>query len=634
MSACGSNPTHTGFQPPKTHPHTRTQTIHDSTKTIHANPTIVATVASPPTSSFAELPAAIDPLSSQRVVALVQAGTVSQVLATTNGGQSWTVRGTVPSASAQLDFPTPAVGYAWDATSLWSTTDGGQTWTKQNAIGLQDVGFSSPSNGMAIQNGAVMQTHDGGQEWSSSLKPAGTRFDDVSVVNRQVAYASAATPQGPVLYRTTNGGQTWVPILSGTHDSTFAPAYQAYVNTFKTPTLPSFTTEASTTFTSPNDGWLVAFDGAQLATAVFHTTNGGASWGYSWGNDGCAMGCNAAGLGLYPAAFYGSSLAWRYDQQHFDRSSDGGRHWTKSASLPINLGANQAIRQTVFVSSQTGWWAGPAGIFATHDGGLHWTRQWPLQPQRASSVAFTQHGYGWLVSQDSPSKLWITTDGGHEWQESPRSFGTISSLDLWGRGRGMVVDLSGLSWMTSNGGATWTPVPLPKKFMSGMTQAYNLQYVNPNDGYLNTADGHLWATHDGGRHWRMVKQLPFGPFVGDFISAKVGWALDGPVSGPKTNWRLMLRETRDGGQIWHPMGSVPDQGVAGVSFTNQQAGWIINGNHLLHTTDGGRSWTAVNLPGVSPAAVIESGRTVYITTVNARVLKSTDDGHHWAPIVP
>nr|WP_243239815.1 YCF48-related protein [Sulfobacillus harzensis] len=132
----------------------------------------------------------------------------------------------------------------------------------------------------------------------------------------------------------------------------------------------------------------------------------------------------------------------------------------------------------------------------------------------------------------------------------------------------------------------------------------------------------------------MIKQGPSGPFFVDFVTPEIGWSLEGPVSGPKTQWQLRLTETQDGGKTWHPVGTVTQHGETTISFVTAHAGWIIDGNRLLHTTDGGRHWAAVNMAGVNPMAVTQTGQAVYVTTGNEGVLKSIDGGNHWITIVP
>ena len=82
--------------------------------------------------------------------------------------------------------------------------------------------------------------------------------------------------------------------------------------------------------------------------------------------------------------------------------------------------------------------------------------------------------------------------------------------------------------------------------------------------------------------------LPQNAYSVDFLTAAVGWTLDA-----KNNTVLY---TRDGGQHWATLGTIPSsQGVADLQFVNSAIGWALGsepaGNTLIKTSDGGQTWT-------------------------------------------
>jgi photosystem II stability/assembly factor-like uncharacterized protein len=106
-----------------------------------------------------------------------------------------------------------------------------------------------------------------------------------------------------------------------------------------------------------------------------------------------------------------------------------------------------------------------------------------------------------------------------------------------------------------------------------------------DDVFLAT-DGGLLASHDGGRHWRLVSDRWLEAL--DFLSPRVGFALSGCGCPDR------LLGTRDGGKTWIVVRRFPrfagfDYGGAGVDFVDERHGWLWR-SRLYHTGDGGLSW--------------------------------------------
>lgn len=614
---------------------TASSPLRSTTQPLRIDRTIHATVVSGSRAPLADSPLSVDPLTSHRVYALVQQGDTSLVLMTQNGGQSWSTQGTVPlTQTGSLHFINPTEGFAWGQSSLWSTNNGGKSWHSVNRQGLTGINFTSPRDGMAILNGVVVQTHDAGIHWSTSLAiPHGT-FRSASMINAQDAYAAATLKTGPSLYRTLDGGRTWSPVFAGVTSPALVHAYHTYLHAQIPSSIPRprFTVNSQVTFTTPTVGWLTLFSGSLLSTAVFHTIDGGESWTYVWGNGGCLMSCNAMGEGLYPATYLGPNNVWRYDLQGIDHSTNAGKSWTRGTALPFNMGSNEAVRQTAFISPSNGWIAALGGIYVTHDGGRQWFRQWPAQPQGASLVAFTSRGYGWLVTSSTPSQIWTTTNGGRTWNVLSKNFGDIASVDLWGPNQGLVATFPSPNWITHNG-MTWTRTPLPARFQSGADQAYGIDYVNPQDGWFDSFE-ELWATHNAGKTWHAIHSLQAGPFLGDFLTAKIGWALEGHKYGSPKNMHDRVITTINGGKTWRSAGTVPLMGTSSISFVTPHTGYVVTAKGVLATRDAGIHWSRIIIANAHPTSVSAADNALYVITVQGRVLKSTDGGRQWTTLIP
>ncbi|HEV3365195.1 MAG TPA: hypothetical protein VG795_13830 [Acidimicrobiia bacterium] len=65
-------------------------------------------------------------------------------------------------------------------------------------------------------------------------------------------------------------------------------------------------------------------------------------------------------------------------------------------------------------------------------------------------------------------------------------------------------------WRTGDGGRTWAAVPappVPVPLEVGVENPPLIRFANTDDGWIS-ADGKLWATHDGGAHWNEQSVKP------------------------------------------------------------------------------------------------------------------------------
>ena len=181
---------------------------------------------------------------------------VSTILATRNGGATWKVQN-LGAAAAQTSLSGVACANASDgwavgqagggvtnsglaAGIILATTNGGATWTAQDpdsvaaASSLQGVAFANPSdgwavgagvgaNGVAPGRGIILATTDGGATWKvqSSGVVAGTVFNGVAFANASDGWAAGVgggCKFGSVvstILATTDGGATWKAQKSG-----------------------------------------------------------------------------------------------------------------------------------------------------------------------------------------------------------------------------------------------------------------------------------------------------------------------------------------------------------------------------------------------------------------------------------
>lgn len=169
-------------------------------------------------------------------------------------------------------------------------------------------------------------------------------------------------------------------------------------------------------------------------------------------------------------------------------------------------------------------------------------------------------------------RIWRTDDEGVHWHDITPSnlvgddatvrltgFGSFGSDDLWlsATEAGDVTDqgLRGFAIERSDdGGQVWHWTALP----SCSACAMSFSFVDAAHGFALGSNGTLYSTGDGGASWSVV-------------SAQL------------------------------PKSSVPAIAFVGASF-----GWLSSGHLLERTTDAGRTWQRVALPGAKAASVVLS----------------------------
>jgi photosystem II stability/assembly factor-like uncharacterized protein len=185
-------------------------------------------------------------------------------------------------------------------------------------------------------------------------------------------------------------------------------------------------------FVSPSDGWLMARNGGNVTTILRHTRDGGKTWirepGASTGSNGGADTIN----------FTNAALGWR---QQFGIGSNGnyalqktenaGMTWTTRSSDPEGscVFANDIFSSATLGVASVPWASddNPTNLWRTANGGVSWSVLTLPPPPSLSSTALGLYGtpqfsgnYG-VVPVDYPVGVhqdiyfYVTHDGGENW---------------------------------------------------------------------------------------------------------------------------------------------------------------------------------------------------------------------------
>ncbi len=137
---------------------------------------------------------------------------------------------------------------------------------------------------------------------------------------------------------------------------------------------------------------------------------------------------------------------------------------------------------------------------------------------------------------------------------------------------------------TSDGGRTWARV------WRGAQQLHDVDFVSASTGWA-LGDGVLLGTVDGGQHWHTLGQPRVGPLRQvHFASRTQGWGVAGGAgqTGERSVPATTLVHTTDGGRTWSALHApAPPQSVC---FTAPDDGWLASDRGVWRSTDGGRGW--------------------------------------------
>jgi photosystem II stability/assembly factor-like uncharacterized protein len=278
------------------------------------------------------------------------------LLRTADGGATWTAAGDPCGAIRSVHFVTPDVGYAIAGGSqvridgglpapvvggeLLATTDGGQTWSAVPAAPAQaqTACFTSTSSGFLGTPGKIWRTSDGGKSWSlafaepaaSGARPGPADTTLVECAGGTAVWAmflgsGAALGHAPYLAYSTQDARTMHPLLEEAYiESAIRPQVHAPDGPGSYP--------GPFSVISPDTAAFVGFDpAAGYGAAPLMTVTGGAL--HSQGN---VSGISQA----YGAAFVSTTQGWVVGKNlqsgtyAIEATTDSGHTWTPQYQTP------------------------------------------------------------------------------------------------------------------------------------------------------------------------------------------------------------------------------------------------------------------------------------------------------------
>jgi photosystem II stability/assembly factor-like uncharacterized protein len=278
--------------------------------------------------------------------------------------------------------------------TILKTVTGGSLWKVQQAGMVENFHgvtcVDSNNAWVSGENGVLLHTSDGGEHWLKQSIATKDNIRNVKFIDPNYGWA---TSNEVVLYddfmeevvkwhghvwKTMNGGVSWV--------EQSLPKNAGYLHGIK--------------FIDRNNGWVVGSkvtrcEGSVLpwitcysVGAVYHTSNGGATWVEQWASnlDIVMVGVDFVdSLNGWMVGFQGNSGL--IGEGTIFHTSNGGNTWVQQengASEPMNIPggyASEILWSIDFIDKNKGYVVGFSHgrylIYQTMDGGNRWVEKWP-----------------------------------------------------------------------------------------------------------------------------------------------------------------------------------------------------------------------------------------------------------------
>jgi photosystem II stability/assembly factor-like uncharacterized protein len=512
------------------------------------------------------------------------------VLRTTNGGQTWSsvlTSSTISYTDVTFGGRSRGIVVGTRGTIL-SSTDAGATWVTQESgttTALNGVCFTSADTGTVVGYfGLILNTVDGGATWWSQSVGESVGFNAVSYGDKMNGYAIGSVGDAPietrfVVYRTDNGGGSWVPKSTGLDDGIGGVA-----------------------FANGQVGLITCVN------KILRTTNRGNSWSRLTSGE-----TNSLNAVSFTSGMVGTAVG---DNGAIQRTSDGGTTWE---TQPEWTSAN--LQGVSFTDADTGTTVGFSGIILhTTNGGTTWKLQWDATTEDLYDVTCINGNVATAVGEYGT--ILRTTNGGSTWVQqtsgtSSRLYG-VSFLDI---NTGTAVGAAGTVLHTTNGGDTWTPQS------SGAPAWLNaVELFDSANGTIVGGLGVILRTTDGGTTWAKQTSVANSDLYDvTFVSPYEGTIVGG----------FWILHTIDGGQTWLEQPRQTSNGLLGICFTDPNTGTIVGRTGTILRMV--RQFPAILTvtPEAASVTAAEGSTNFQLTNTGGRTMfwTSTSD-QSWATVSP
>jgi photosystem II stability/assembly factor-like uncharacterized protein len=611
-----------------------------------------------------------------------------------DGGQSWTPDNQgittrtgetgedIPIFCLTIDPNQPDI--VWTGTQgqrgIFKSLDGGETWKEMdNGViekGLTMRGFAvdprssdtvyaaaevsswewngAPLSGKEfdLTKGVVYKTTNGGQSWQKIWSGDNlARYIWIDPRNSDVLYVSTGIfdreaansdykkgiPGGVGVIKSTDGGQTWKQVNQG--------LLNLYVGTlFMDPTNPDILLAGVGSVTFPEQ------------SGVYLSTDGGATWKQT---------LDAYVINSVEFSLSDPNIAYAGNFNAIYRSQDGGNTWMQltpendnwgppgiQAGQPIDFQVDPRNPDRLFANEYGG------GNFLSQDGGRTWTdasrgytgsmmRQILVHPDHASQV--------YVVGRTG---IFTSRDGGGSWSGSafpPFKVNDWHALAMQpGNPNVLLADLTCSNSLirSQDAGLSWARVSVASQTEQVAFRTIVFAPSEPQTVYVGTTGYFscggfdktqpglgIQVSNDGGRSWAFANDVhtqdaSVSQLVVDPQDAKTVYA---------ATFNRGFLKTTDGGMTWLPLAPqfTKDSPLISVSISPVDPQLLFFGRNragLLRSEDAGKTWKMVS-SGLNPEATVTSivfdptnPQVLFLADSSSGVYRSANGGKTWKAV--
>ena len=507
-----------------------------------------------------------------------------------------------------------------------------------------------------LRGRGVYRSIDGGDTWQvaglSDQVIVDLAISPNFATDHTLFAAAGLAPGGFTIYRSTDGGTTWQSPYLTPYSYGFKPLLRLSIS-------PDFA----------HDHTLYALNGAE----TYKSGDGGSTY---FKSGGWFASHTVTHLISSPTYSIDHTLFAAVQNDQLYKSTDGGAHWNPAgpggAVSTIAISPNYAADQTVgAVTALDGF------IHLSTNGGGTWTtsdpvalNHWGGQITLLFSSTFAQDQLI-LAASSSDQGLYRSTDGGATWTPYGWPFG--NSLGFARRGvfalmvspntSNDAVALAGTStgiYRSMNRGENWYAHNngLPHLTIRSIALAPN----DPSHLLVGTSyfdhplagssvpielDGNIQLSVDGGQTWDevsgqldRVKRVIFSP---DFANDQTALALT-DVGGQHGAFTGGVYRSTDGGRFWSQvfMPGTYDALALSPNFALDHTAWLYadagpQGTGLFRSVDAGATWmlfaNGFHADAIVPSPNFALDQTLFADTPDGHVQKSSDGGATWTPVL-
>lgn len=381
---------------------------------------------------------------------------------------------------------------------------------------------------------------------------------------------------------------------------------------------------------------------AGVKGAIYKSTDFGENWTLIQGS-GIDTSAMVYSLMLDPT---NSNTIYAATSSGFYKSTDAAVTWApKNSGLPHLLTMGMAIDPLNAQVLYTTLWAEPGlevwqgGVYKSLDGGDSWVAKNQGLPQVVGEeLGFTSNFPSLVMDGQNPQVLYvgnnpwtpdpgiyITTDGGENWNWVSRPDPPNQNMDM--------------GWIVEHGPAVMClaidPIDTDRLFFGTSTHLFKTENAGGfwDQAYSNSSAGGYWS--GGGLETTVVYDVAIDPTNSDNIYA--GY------------WDMGFLKSHDGGESFkrtfegmnhqsNTFAIIVDPAQPSTIYA-ATGWWETNEGEVCKSVDSGETWTVLN-NGIPDAQVWSlaldtssppNSRTLYATSFENGVYKTTDGGQSWVP---